>query len=82
MYFYCSTPTAQKMKFSIKDFFSKYVKICSFLCIWSHLLNNKNTKKKYIQKIHTTINDPFTSDQKEILLGKVIFTKKLENKFS
>ena len=30
--------TAQKMKFSIKDFFSKYDQIRSFLQIWSHLL--------------------------------------------
>ena len=30
--------TAQKMKFSIKNFFSKYEQIRSFLQIWSHLL--------------------------------------------
>ena len=30
--------TAQKMKFSIKDFFNKRDQICSFLRIWSHLL--------------------------------------------
>ena len=30
--------TAQKMKFSIKDFFSKCDQIGSFLRIWSHLL--------------------------------------------
>ena len=30
--------TAQKMKFSIKDFFSKCDQIRSFLRIWSHLL--------------------------------------------
>ena len=29
---------AQKMKFFIKDFFSKYDQIRSFLWIWSHLL--------------------------------------------
>ena len=29
--------TAQKMKFSIKDSFSKSDQICSFLWIWSHL---------------------------------------------
>ena len=29
---------AQKMKFSIKDFFSKYDQIRSFLQTWSHLL--------------------------------------------
>ena len=32
------TCTTQKMKFSIKDFFSKCDKIPSFLRIWSHLL--------------------------------------------
>ena len=35
--------TAQKMKFFIKDFFSKYDKIRSLLRIWSHLL-----KKSFI----------------------------------
>ena len=30
--------TAQKMKFFIKDFFSKYDQICKKLPIWSHLL--------------------------------------------
>ena len=30
--------TAQKMKFSIKDLFSKYDQICRKLRIWSHLL--------------------------------------------
>ena len=33
-----SQTTAQKVKFSIKDFFSKYDQIWSFLRIWSHLL--------------------------------------------
>ena len=32
------TNTAQKLKFSIKDFFSKCDQIRSFLRIWSHLL--------------------------------------------
>ena len=32
------------MKFSIKDFFSKYDQICSFLRIWSHL-----QKKSFIE---------------------------------
>ena len=31
--------TAQKMRFSVKDFFSKCDQIRSFLQIWSHLLN-------------------------------------------
>ena len=33
-----STITAQKMKFSIKDFFSKCDQIHSLLRIWPHLL--------------------------------------------
>ena len=33
-----SPSTAQKMRFSIKDFFSKFDQIYSFLWIWSHLL--------------------------------------------
>ena len=36
--------TAQKMKFSIKDFFSKYDQIGSFLWIWSHLLKKSLMK--------------------------------------
>ena len=33
-----NNPTVLKMKFSIKDFFSKCDQIHSFLRIWSHLL--------------------------------------------
>ena len=33
-----SSATAQKIKFSNKDFFSKCYQICSFLRIWSHLI--------------------------------------------
>ena len=36
--------TAQKMKFSIKDFFGKYQEICTFLWIWLHL-----TKKSLME---------------------------------
>ena len=36
--------TEQKIKCSIKDFFSKYSQIHSFLQIWSHLL------KKYVME--------------------------------
>ena len=38
------TDTAQKMKFSIKDSFSKCDQIRSFLRIWSHL------RKKYLME--------------------------------
>ena len=36
--------TAQKMKLSIKDFFSKCNQICSFLKIWLHLPKKSLTK--------------------------------------
>ena len=38
------TDTAQKTKFSIKDFFSKCDQICSFLRIWSHFLKTSLMK--------------------------------------
>ena len=39
--------TVQKMKFSIKDFFSKCGQIRSFLRIWSHLLK-KSLMRNFI----------------------------------
>ena len=41
---HCLMFTVQKMEFSIKDFFSKYDQIRSFLWIWSHLLKKSLTK--------------------------------------
>ena len=41
------TFAAQKMKFSIKDFFSKCDHIRSFLRIWSHLLK-KSVMENFI----------------------------------
>ena len=41
------TDTAQKMKFSIKYFFSKCDQICSRLRIWSHLMK-KSLMKNFI----------------------------------
>ena len=38
---------AQKVKFSIKDFFSKYDQICRNLQIWSHLLK-KSSMENFI----------------------------------
>ena len=38
------THTAQKMKFSIKDFFSKCDQTCRNLCIWSNLLKKSLTE--------------------------------------
>ena len=50
--------TTQKMKFSIKDLFSKFDQIRSFLRIWSYLL-----KKSLIEILHmgqSRIDNPFT----------------------
>ena len=41
---------AQKMKFSIKDFFSKRDQIRSFLRIWSHLMKKLFLKNSFIVK--------------------------------
>ena len=43
--------TAQKMKFSIKDFFSKCDQIRSFLWIWSHLLKKSLMENIFWEKI-------------------------------
>ena len=42
-YNYSDTP-AQKIKFSMKDFFSKCDQICRKLQIWSHLLKKSLTE--------------------------------------
>ena len=44
---FCSLHAAQKMKFSVKDFFSKCDQIHSFLPIWSHLLKNSWWKTSF-----------------------------------
>ena len=41
-----TTNTTQKMKFSIKKFFSKYDQICRKLRIWSHLLKKSVSDKQ------------------------------------
>ena len=47
--------TAQKMKFSIKDFFSKCDKIRSFLRIWSHALK-KSVMENFISLCSAVTN--------------------------
>ena len=37
---YSDQITAQKLEFSIKELFSKFEQICSFLKTWSQLLNH------------------------------------------
>ena len=46
-YYFAQSYTAQKMMFSIKDFFSKCDQIRSFLRIWSHLLK-KSVMENFI----------------------------------
>ena len=45
--------TAQKMKFSIKDFFSKCDQIRSFLRIWSHVLKKSLMENFIFSAVHT-----------------------------
>ena len=61
----CKILTAQKMKFSIKDFFSKSDQICRKLRIWSHLLK-KSFMENFVfcavcgvQKLMSHWNCPF-----------------------
>ena len=52
--------TAQKTKFSIKDFFSKCDQIRSFLWIWSHLL--KKSLVKNITFLYSVITACFVEN--------------------
>ena len=48
--------TAQKMKFSIKDFFSKYDQICRKMRIWSHLLKKSSVENFIFCAVHSEKN--------------------------
>ena len=63
--------TAQKMKFSIKDFFSKCDQIRSFLQIWSHLLK-KSLMENFIFCAEVTSNSNNNAEN-EIIELKEIF---------
>ena len=52
-YIFAFTFTAQKMKYSIKDFFSKCDQIRSFLLIWSHLL--KKSLMENLKNLENTL---------------------------
>ena len=66
--------TTQKMKFSIKDFFSKCKEICSFLRIWSHLL-----KKSLMENFIFSAVTVHMRESKKMNLSKVL--KFLESLF-
>ena len=75
-----SSYTTPKVKFLIKDFFSKCDQIRSFLLIWSHLL-----KKFYAKQTLFTFklsgsywNPSFISTSKTILLKKLLFICSIE----
>ena len=58
------------MKFSIKDFFSKYDQTHSFLRIWSHLLRISLTESFNFCEVHNILrlfdilpNYPFTTSE-------------------
>ena len=72
-----STYTAQKMKFSIEDFFSKYNQICRKLRIWSHLL------KKYLMEnfIFCAVIHTFHTSQLQLTRLLSLFDLSFENAF-
>ena len=76
--FQCHIFIAQKMKFSIKDFFSKCVQIRSFLRIWSHLLK-KSLMENFIFCVVFVVWILWIELQ--IYSQKVWFFDKFENKF-
>ena len=49
--------TAQKMKISIKDFFSKSDQISSFLRIWSNLLKKSLMENFIFRTVHAFLSD-------------------------
>ena len=55
--------TAQKLKFSIKDLFSKCDQICSFLRIWSHLLK-KSLMENFIL-LYSDMRTRISSEEKK-----------------
>ena len=59
--------TAQKMKFSIKDFFSKCDQISSFLRIWSHLLKKSLMENFIFEQSEAYPGLPETSKIESIL---------------
>ena len=50
--------TAQKMKFSTKDFFSKCDQICNFLRIWSHLLEKSLMESSIFCVVRGVVRTP------------------------
>ena len=53
--FYQTPLTVQKMNFSIKDFFSKYDQIRSYLQIWSHLLKKSLMENIIFCEVHDEV---------------------------
>ena len=49
----------KKMKFSIKDFFSKCDQICSFLRIWSYLLKKSGKPHFFVECNISIVDDSF-----------------------
>ena len=61
--------TAQKLKFSIKDFFSKCNKIRSFLWIWSHLLKKSLMENFIFWALNFLDSIWFLQKRSEFFLG-------------
>ena len=76
MYTFYNANPAHKMKFSVKDFFSKFDQIRRKLRIWSHLLIHFVCRVSIIKgefKFLSIINGAFLRKQKPL----TIFAKKL-----
>ena len=80
--FSCFTCTSQKMKFSIKDFFSKYDQIRSFLRIWSHLLKKSFMENFIFCAVLIFSNDNVVSELRVKPRRKLMFWRNISSKIN
>ena len=71
--------TAEKMKFSIKDFFSKCDQIRSFLRVWSHLLKKSLIENFIFHAVCMSLN-PALRIHKDINWRRVRYSSILKRR--
>ena len=74
--------TAQKMKFSIKDFFSKCDQIRSFVLIWSYLLEKFLMKNFIFWAVYTKATWKHAANVNDSHLRNIINNNLSRNSFS
>ena len=64
-----------KMKFFVKDFFSKYDQIRSFLRIWSHLLEKNPLMENFIFCVVDVIDKLFLLIRPQVVIKNFYYKK-------